>query len=118
MNKSKKICLTFIASNQPYTLTIYSQKGCVFQSIINKPMSKFCLCSCSKVLLVVARYANAIITKRIFLMDFCSNDFAISFNFLQPIIPSIVNIQTFSLYDANYNFPISQAILNFNKNEQ
>ena len=114
MTNFKTVNLIVSSSQTPFEITISScSNNFISRRKVFSNSSSFCLCTNACCLKVSGKYNNQIIVKQVILGCCSCQRVAVSFNFntLQPLPPS--QTQIFSLTDKTYNFPIPDAILNF-----
>lgn len=104
----KTVRLKVFCSNTPCQLTILSGNNSVIKTCtVSLCHSEICLRTAGGMLKIIARYQNQTICRIIYLRCCWCQTVCTCFNFNAP---SLVNI---TLTDANYGFPVSNAILNF-----
>ena len=108
---AKKLCLDIYCSKFPCQLTILSCDGDLKNVTIQSNISKFCFCTKSCAIRLLASHNGQTIHQTIYLTNLlCQKNF-VNFVFDRTILQISNNIIT--LTDANYGFPIANALLNF-----
>ncbi len=108
----KSVTLNVCCSKIPCNLLIISANGHIIQKkLINSFKSKLYFCTRDCEIKVIAKLKDKTFYKTICLNNFKHQNICVNFTFNTVLSQKILN--TISLLDANYNFPISKAILNF-----
>ena len=108
----KYVFLSVICSKQPCYLTIIADDCCVIKNKkIRNTASKFRIETKGNKLVFIVKYNYYTIFKTIYLNNCFCNDICINFTFNTKISQKTNNL--IKLSDANYNFPIKNAILKF-----
>ena len=110
----KKINLWIYSKNFPLTIKIFAPGGVLIaQRFVTKSVSHFNFCTCYSKIIIVAKFGNSTQRKVVCLSNFLCQNLLSTFAFLMQSQSSIESIQNITLFDANYNFPITNAVLNF-----
>lgn len=107
-NKGMNLFISF--SNFPVVLEIFLANGFVIYRK-NIYANSVCLsfCDMPKEIFVKVKFQNSTIIKYIKFSKCQNKNLSLNFKFQQ----NQITLNTFLLYDRNYNFPISNAILKF-----
>lgn len=112
----KKYINIWIYSNKiPFELDFAFKNGLIIQSkvvTLSKSCTTICLNCCTDSIKLIAHYQNQIQIKEIYLSKCICQNIVVGYYFYNQQN----NMQYFTLYDRNYNIPISQAILNLSQN--
>lgn len=111
----KKVVIILYVSKTPCRLTISTNQGEILKSkIIESNNEKICICTKSCEITISAEYGTETIYEMFYLSNKrCQNIFS-NIVFSPSRSKKITNI--FTLSDATYGFPISNAILTFKQN--
>ena len=110
----KSVFLEISCPKNPYGLMILFD-DCTFAKKININCysSKFYFCTSTNKLKIVARYGNQTVFKTIYLGCEPCQKVCAKFMFNTQIFQNVVGV--ISLTDANFGFPITNAVLKFSK---
>lgn len=105
----RKIEINIFTNNSPAILEVFSKRNClIFKRTLNKNKFKLFLNKSIGEFGVKVKYKNQFILKHVKLTYCLVPCLNINFVFENNRLV----IQTFTLHDKNYNFPISNAVLN------